>query len=40
MLMGVSQRPPHGFATEAEHTAAQEECADWAEQIRQSDESA
>ncbi len=34
MRMGASQRPPHGFATDAEHTAAQEECADWAEKIR------
>lgn len=30
----LPQRPPHGFATQAEHTAAQEECADWAEKIR------
>lgn len=34
MLTGSSQHPPHGFDTEAEHTAAQEECAEWAEKIR------
>ena len=35
MLRALPQRVPEGFATEAEHTAAQEECSTWAEQTRQ-----
>lgn len=34
LMLKVPQRPPHGFDTEAEHTTAQEECANWAEKIR------